>query len=125
MSLRYRIAGARKCDDDLVIDYLNSKLGRGRIGFTSPSARMSTASGGKAGMTDVGQNKTNHLPRLHRFAARYRRISHQDDVDDQTSIGIFVWGLYNSSAAPAEALGCMEPLSEWQGRQRFISKEIE
>ena len=35
------------------------------------------------------------------------------------------WGLYNSSAAPAEALGCMEPLSEWQGRQRFTSKEIE
>ena len=33
MSLRYRIAGARKCDDDLVIDYLNSKLGRGTHRF--------------------------------------------------------------------------------------------
>ena len=35
------------------------------------------------------------------------------------------WGLYNSSAAPAEALGCMEHPSEWQGRQRFTLEEIE
>jgi hypothetical protein len=32
--IRYRIAEARKCDDELVIDYLNSKLGGGTHRFS-------------------------------------------------------------------------------------------
>jgi hypothetical protein len=45
--IRYRIAEARKCDDDFVIDYLNSKLGRATHRFSRHLRRKCLRSSAK------------------------------------------------------------------------------